>query len=368
MEALYRFVAAGDTGGFFYARPAEQGGSRMTHAQKMHPMAFRGRSSRIYPWQEKAAPHRQKLAMRQIGWFLVVLGWLCAAVPSAAQEGIIAGVKDLVDQIQDQTRDRVGLRVAVADFADLSGNPVQLGQYMAEEMTTQLIRRGVRVGERRLLAQVAEELRLNLSDIGLIDPASAQRLGQMLSVDAVIVGSLTQIQKTIRVHVKLIATETAEVVAGASTLLLDANELEGGMEVVPVRPQAAPSRVPTPASPPPPARPSGNLLTNGDFMQPWNVGWKRAIGNLEKGANAVKVEEHPHAGRMVHLRHVGKSYLALYQSVPVESVDLWFEVSFQARAWEGPIWGFSGAGTAAVRLIPAYAGMRRERSWERRTS
>lgn len=286
--------------------------------------------------------------------FMALLCHLILVARLTAQEGIVAGVKDLVDQIQDQTRDRARLRVAVADLTDLEGSPTRLGQYLAEEMTTQLMRRGqVRVVERRLLGKVAEELRLNLSDIGLVDPASARRLGRVLGVDALIVGTLTPLQRTVRVHVRLIGTETAEVVAGASTLLLDADELKGGMEKVPT-PPPAPSPAPSPAPAPPPSqpvRPAGNLLTNGDFAQAWTVGWTRQIGNLEKGENAVEVVHHPGAGRVVHLRHVGESHMALYQVVPVEGVDLLFEASFQMKAWEGPIWGFSGTGTAAVRLI-----------------
>ncbi len=285
---------------------------------------------------------------------IVLLCHLVLVVPLTAQEGIVAGVKDLIDQIQDQTRGR-GLRVAVADFKDLEGSPVRLGQYLAEEMTTQIMRRGqVRVVERRLLGKVAEELRLNVSDLGLIDPASAQHLGRVLGVDALIVGTLTPLQKTVRIHVRLIGTETAEVVAGASTLLLDADELQGGMEKVPVPPVKAPPPASPPAAPDPPPKPilpAGNLLVNGDFAQAWDVGWRRQIGDLQKGENAVEVVNHPNAGRVVHLRHVGESHMAIYQVIPVENTSLRFEASFQAKAWEGPIWGFSGTGTAAVRLI-----------------
>ena len=291
---------------------------------------------------------------------IVALGCLICAVPVAAQEGIVAGVRDLTDQVHERTQGR-RLRVAVADFTDLEGSSVRIGQFMAEEMMTQLMKRGeIRVVERRFLAQVVEELRLNLPDRGLVDPGTSQRLGRMLGVDALAVGSITLLQRTLRVHVRLISTETGELLAGASTFIPFADEIAGAMEKVsgpavwtagappasspPFPPSPAPLATPLPRR----ARPQGNLLVNGDFSEAWTVGWKRVLGDIQKGENAVEMR-YLDAGRVFHLRHVGESHVALVQAVPVEGVEgLRFEVAFQCRAWQGRL---GGDGTAAIRLI-----------------
>jgi len=54
-----------------------------------------------------------------------------------------------------------------------------------------------------------------LTASGLIDPATAKKLGLFTGVDALIIGNITPIGTTINLTAKIITTETSEVVGGA---------------------------------------------------------------------------------------------------------------------------------------------------------
>ena len=106
-------------------------------------------------------------------------------------------------------------KIAVIEFADLEGNVTQLGRFIAEELITRIFTTGkFDVVERNLLQKVLEEQQLGMT--GYIDQETAISIGQILGVDAIITGSITDLGNNVKINARLISTETGSVFAVAS--------------------------------------------------------------------------------------------------------------------------------------------------------
>lgn len=130
-------------------------------------------------------------------------------------KNLTAGLNDLSDQIGKGLAENQKRRIAVVEFVDLKGNLTDLGRHISEELITKLFQSGkFTVVERQRLNQIISEQKLSLT--GIIDPASAQKLGKLLGVDAIASGSVSDLTKTVKVNARLISTETGEVFSAAS--------------------------------------------------------------------------------------------------------------------------------------------------------
>jgi TolB-like protein len=107
--------------------------------------------------------------------------------------------------------------VAVVDFTDLQGNPTELGRFLAEEFAVALTRThsGFEVIDRTHLKAIITEHKLAAT--GLIDPTTAKKLGQIVGADALLTGSMTPFSESVRVTVKVLATDTARIIAADTT-------------------------------------------------------------------------------------------------------------------------------------------------------
>lgn len=140
------------------------------------------------------------------------------ASPSFAASDLEGGVKDLAEQISKNMAASNKKKIAVVDFSDLDGNVAALGQFLAEELITQLfmISPGqFEVVERRQLLKLEKELLL--SQTGFIEEKSIKKMGQVLGVDAIVTGSITDLGNTVKVNARLIGVESAKVFAVAAT-------------------------------------------------------------------------------------------------------------------------------------------------------
>jgi len=106
--------------------------------------------------------------------------------------------------------------IAVADFTDLDGQTTKLGRFLAEEFSVALAAsgQGFQVIDRLHLKSLIREH--ELSESGIIDTTTAQKLGNIAGVEALITGTLTPFGDTIRVTAKILDTETARII-GAMT-------------------------------------------------------------------------------------------------------------------------------------------------------
>jgi len=180
------------------------------------------------------------------------------SAPAWAAADLEEGVKDLADKITKSMIEKGTHKVAIVDFSDLDGNVTRLGQFMAEELTTQLFLLApgkFEVVERRQILKLEEELAL--SQMGVIEEKSLKKMGQVLGVEAVVTGSMTDLGNTVKVNARMIAVESAKVFAVAATsipktgivaeLASKAVERRSGGSAPAVAASPTPASKPTPA-------------------------------------------------------------------------------------------------------------------------
>jgi len=122
-------------------------------------------------------------------------------------------IEDLAQELSIGIQKHHIIRIAVLPLYDASHEVNRpLGNYLTEILTNKLYKTGsAKVVERAQLNKVIEELRLTMS--GRFDDASVQRIGQLLGVDGVIVGSYTELgTHTVEVNSRVIHVETGEIV------------------------------------------------------------------------------------------------------------------------------------------------------------
>ncbi|MGQ9571258.1 MAG: FlgO family outer membrane protein [Thermodesulfovibrionales bacterium] len=100
--------------------------------------------------------------------------------------------------------------IAVTDFVDLQGNVNELGRFIAEELSVDLldVAKGFEVIDRTHLKSILAEHKLSMS--GLVNPNTVKKLGQITGAEAIVTGSVTLFGDSIRVSYKVIATDTAK--------------------------------------------------------------------------------------------------------------------------------------------------------------
>lgn len=138
----------------------------------------------------------------------------------SAQGNVDQRIEDLTRQISAKVTAQASAQpkttIAVVEFADLEGRVSNFGRFVAEELITRLHETNkFKVIERQLLNKIITEQKLTLT--GIVDPASAKKLGRLLGVDAIISGSVSDLSKTLRVNARMISAETGEIFAVAST-------------------------------------------------------------------------------------------------------------------------------------------------------
>lgn len=132
-----------------------------------------------------------------------------------AQGAMDQRLTELSKQISDGLTENQKQTIAIVEFVDLEGRVTNFGRFVAEELITRLYQtKKFKVIERQLLNKIVAEQKLSLA--GMIDQASAQKLGKLLGVDAIASGTVTDLGKSLRVNARLISTNTGEVFAVAA--------------------------------------------------------------------------------------------------------------------------------------------------------
>jgi TolB-like protein len=173
---------------------------------------------------------------------------------ASAQKVIGDAAKELADQISTAATKQGKHKIAVIPFRELDGRTTVLGTYLAEELVTDLFAGGtLDIVERSMLDKVMSELKFSQS--GAIDPESAQHLGKIIGVEAIVTGSITDLQSYVGVNCRLINTETGRIFGAAQTKIVKDADLQKILDKsmstdAPASP--APARL-TPAPPSAPA-------------------------------------------------------------------------------------------------------------------
>lgn len=137
-----------------------------------------------------------------------------------------AQFKDLADQISIRMKGHHVSRLAILPLADAAQNAnTPLGNYLTDKLTNEVyMTSSAKVIERSQLQRVMDEQHLSLR--ATFDDASVKRIGGLLGVDAVIMGTYAELGlDSIEVNVRSVAVETAEVI-GVGTILIPRASVE----------------------------------------------------------------------------------------------------------------------------------------------
>ena len=171
--------------------------------------------------------------------------WLAAFSVSEGQRLLSDGVGDLATQIVSSITQQQKAKVAVIPFRELDGRQTILGTYLSEALVTELFKRGgLEIVERTMLDRIMEELRLGES--GLIDPSTARQVGQVAGVEAIITGTITDLQSFVAVNCRLIDVQTGRVFAAAETKIVKDDDVRKimGVSMAAGRPPLGPQGTP----------------------------------------------------------------------------------------------------------------------------
>ncbi|MCI5157244.1 MAG: hypothetical protein D3906_02195 [Candidatus Electrothrix sp. AUS1_2] len=218
---------------------------------------------------------RQRMSFFQMS--LAVILSLIAASSFAYEKEINTLSAAMAEKIAKAER----TSVAVVDFTDLEGNVTRLGRFIAEEFSSALAGagKGFKVIDRTHLNSIIKEKKLSAT--GLIDPATARKLGEIIGVQALITGTLTPFGENVRVAVKVLDTATAEVIDAARGNIAKTQGIEEllgkGIAIAGVQTTTTEDEVKKPGG----KQSQGGI--SGPFFDDFNMGpkpdWKSIAGN-----------------------------------------------------------------------------------------
>jgi len=152
----------------------------------------------------------------------VVFGGVVLALlsPAAkAQKILPEGIKDLATQVATNVAKEQKHKIAVLPFRELDGRATVLGTYISEELVTDLFTLGgLDIVERSMLDRILGEIKLGQT--GVIDAATATQVGKIAGVDAIVTGTITDLQSYIALNCRLIDTRTGRIFGAAQAKIV----------------------------------------------------------------------------------------------------------------------------------------------------
>ena len=162
------------------------------------------------------------MGIKRILVSLCAWAMLASAVGAASLDEEMTLLKD---KLGKQLVAKGRKKVAALDFTNLQGQKNELGRYLAEQLTIELVSaEGIAVVDRANLKSILDEHKL--TEEGLVNPENAKKLGQFAGVDAIIIGNISAMETQIVLQVKAVSTETAEVVAAGTCKFAKSSELQ----------------------------------------------------------------------------------------------------------------------------------------------
>jgi TolB-like protein len=126
-------------------------------------------------------------------------------------------VTDISQKLATKLDNSGNTRVAVASFVDLQGNVTELGKYIAEAFSVELVNTSLKVVDRSRLDDLIKEL--NFTKEKLTKPENALKLGKMAGIQYLITGTTTMLDKSIDVSIKAYDIEHGTISAAQRGML-----------------------------------------------------------------------------------------------------------------------------------------------------
>lgn len=134
---------------------------------------------------------------------------------SFSQSNFETKLKEISDDIATKLSKRNIHKIVVLYVTDIDNNKTNTGKYIADLISYNIVNSPelFQVFERENLSEIIEVKRL--IDEGYIDAAKAKELGQILAVEAIIIGSYTVLSPLLKLSLKALDVNTGLVVAAA---------------------------------------------------------------------------------------------------------------------------------------------------------
>jgi len=180
---------------------------------------------------------------------IALLVWQTSAHAASKYE---ESLKELAEGVIAEAVKLKQARLAVLDFADGKGEVTPVGQFLAEELATQVLVVGeLAVVDRKLLVATMKKHRL--SHLETAQTKAARRVAKALRIDAFISGSFVEIPEGIQVTAKVVSPKSVQAVGAARATLPKAGPLTAFFKppvqpkvetVIPKEPEPPPLSVP----------------------------------------------------------------------------------------------------------------------------
>jgi TolB-like protein len=159
-----------------------------------------------------------------LSFCMVGFGWsVLFGSTTKAEEAFDSALAKITDQIATAVNNANLKAVTVPGFTDLHDNESDLGLFLADQVSAGLVQKKCAVVDRKNVARILAEHQLTTS--GLVDPENAKKLGQFAGVDAIVIGTIIPLSGTIRVTVRVLATDSARVLAASSADIPKTNSI-----------------------------------------------------------------------------------------------------------------------------------------------
>jgi TolB-like protein len=136
-----------------------------------------------------------------------------------AQKPLGQGIQSLAADILAKVTREQKHRVAVLPFHEMSGRRSVLDGYLAEALLTDFVAAGnFQVIERAMLDKILGEIQLGKT--GVLDSATVRHLGKVAGVDAIVSGTITELNTYLAVNCRLFDAETGQVFAASQTWIV----------------------------------------------------------------------------------------------------------------------------------------------------
>lgn len=149
------------------------------------------------------------LNLKGLFFIFMILGIVFTAKSYAYEKEMDLLSKLVAEQIQQNNKKKIG----VIDFTNLEGKVTALGRFIAEEFSVILSDKAGKkfsIVDRTLLNNF---LKNNKSTTTLLlEPKTVKKLGSLLGIDVLIMGNLMLFKENIRISLKLLDTQTTEVI------------------------------------------------------------------------------------------------------------------------------------------------------------
>ena len=160
-------------------------------------------------------------------WFIIFIIGLSTQLYLLSYE---KEIKTISEELAKKIGEAGKKSVAIVDFNDLQGNVMELGRFLSEELSVGISSsgKGFEVVDRVHLKAILKEHKLSFT--GLINKESAQKLGQIAGVDALITGTITPFGDSVRITVKILDINTAKLIGAVTANIPKTKAIEELLE------------------------------------------------------------------------------------------------------------------------------------------